>query len=250
MKIISWNLNGIRSAHNKGLLNWVKKTNADIYCFQELKAQESQIPIDLLDLKKYKHYFNTAEKKGYSGVGVFTKEKPIKQENKLGSTRFDKEGRILKLEFKDFILINFYIPYGGREKENLEYKLQTYKKIFSYLKKLKNKNVILVGDFNIAHQEIDLARPRSNKNNIMFTPKEREQIDKLLNLGFVDTFRELNGDKIQYTWWSHFANARARNLGWRIDYVFSSKNFIPKIKKAFILDKVYGSDHCPIGIDI
>jgi len=250
MKIISWNVNGIRAAFRKDFFKWFKKTKADIYCLQELKAQEAQIPEQMLGLKNYHYCFNIAEKKGYSGVAVFSKQKPIKIEKKLGIKRFDKEGRILRLDFKDFILINFYIPHGGREKENLDYKLQVYKKIFLSLKKLKEKNIILVGDFNIAHKEIDLTRSKGNKNNIMFTEEERGQIDKLLDAGFIDTFRELNGDKIQYTWWSHFANARARNLGWRIDYVFCSKNFISKIKTAFILDKVHGSDHCPVGIDI
>jgi exodeoxyribonuclease-3 len=250
MKIISWNLNGIRAANKKGFFEWFKQTNADIYCFQELKAQENQIPEELLNFKKYNHYFSVAEKKGYSGVAVFSKEKPLKVSDELGFARFDSEGRMLKLEFKDFILINFYIPHGGRAKENLYYKLDVYKKIFTHLKKIENKNIILAGDFNIAHEYTDLARPRENENNIMFTEEERKQIDELISLGFFDSYRKLNPTKIQFTWWPYFAAARERNLGWRIDYIFVSKNMFPRVQRAFILDQVLGSDHCPIGIQI
>lgn len=250
MKIISWNLNGIRAAYKKSLFDWFKKTDADIYCFQELKAQEDQIPEEFLNFKKYNHFLSTAEKKGYSGVAVFSKEKPLEVTDELGFPRFDSEGRILKIEFKNFVLINFYIPHGGRAKENLYYKLDAYKKIFALLKKIENKNIILVGDFNIAHEFIDLSRPSQNENNIMFTPEERKQIDELENLGFVDSFRKLNPTKMQFTWWPYFADARERNLGWRIDYIFISKNLESKIRKAFILDQVHGSDHCPIGVEI
>jgi len=250
MKIISWNLNGIRAAYRNSLFDWFKKTDADIYCFQELKAQEDQIPEEFLNFKKYNNFLSTAEKKGYSGVAVFSKEKPLKVIDELGFPRFDSEGRILMAEFKKFVLINFYIPHGGRAKENLYYKLEAYKKIFACLKKIENKNIILAGDFNIAHQHIDLARPSQNENNIMFTPEERKQIDELIDLGFVDSFRKLNPSKMQFTWWPYFAAARERNLGWRIDYIFVSKNLESKINKAFILDQVHGSYHCPVGVEI
>ena len=249
MKIISWNINGIRAVYKKNFLKWLMATNADIVCLQEIRAQKEQIPSDLLELKDYYFYFNQAVKKGYAGVAVYTKQKPLKVEYKLGLKRFDQEGRILKLEYSDFTLINLYFPHGGRQKENLNYKLEVYRYLFNYLKRIKDKNVILVGDFNIAHQEIDLARPKQNQNNIMFTPEERKQIDKIINSGFVDTFRKFNKEGKNYTWWPYFVNARERNLGWRIDYIFVSKRLVPKPRDAFILSKVMGSDHCPIGID-
>ena len=250
MKIISWNINGIRAVYKKNFLKWLVKTNADIICLQEIKAQKEQIPSDLLEPKDYYFYFNQAVKKGYSGVAVYTKQKPLKVQYKLGLKRFDQEGRILKLEYSDLILINLYLPHGGRQKENLNYKLKVYEYIFAYLKRIKDKNVILIGDFNIAHQEIDLARPKQNQNNTMFTSKERKQINRIIDMGFVDTFRIFNKEGKNYTWWPYFVNARERNLGWRIDYIFVSKKLVLKLKDAFILSKVMGSDHCPIGIEI
>ncbi|MFH1461202.1 MAG: exodeoxyribonuclease III [Patescibacteria group bacterium] len=250
MKIISWNVNGIRAIAQRNFSKWLKNSRADIICLQEIKAQKDQIPQDLVNLKGYYSYFNFALKKGYSGVAVYTKEKPKKVEYKLGFKRFDQEGRILKLEYPDFTLINLYLPHGGRGKENLGYKLECYAKLLGFLKKNKDKNIILIGDFNIAHQEIDLARPKDNQNNTMFTPQERKQIDKIINLSFIDTFRKFNQKPGHYTWWPYFANARPRNLGWRIDYAFVSKKLTKKLKTVFILDKIKGSDHCPVGIKI
>jgi len=251
MKIISWNVNGLRAVFKKDFLKWFKKENADIVCLQEIKAQEGQIPESLANPNGYFSYFNYASKKGYSGTAVYTKEKPITVDKKLGYKRFDSEGRILKLEYKDFILINFYMPHGGRMKENLAYKLEVYDHLMEYLGKNKGKSTILIGDFNIAHEEIDLARPKQNQKNIMFTPEERKKINQLIESGFVDTFRKFHKDEIgQYTWWPYFANARARNLGWRIDCIFTSKKLTPKVKNAFILPQVMGSDHCPVGIEI
>ncbi|MFA5386542.1 MAG: exodeoxyribonuclease III [Candidatus Paceibacterota bacterium] len=250
MKIISWNVNGLRSVHKKGFLNWFKRTNADIVCLQEIKIQEDKIPQELLSPDKYHSYFNFAEKRGYSGVACYVKKIPLKVEYKLGIKRFDKEGRFLSLEYPEFTLINFYLPHGGRQKENLVYKLEVYDKLIKYLGTLKNKKVILIGDFNIAHQEIDLARPKQNQKNIMFTPEERKQIGRIIDLGFIDTFREFHKDGGNYTWWPYMANARERNLGWRIDYSFTSKNLTPEIKDVYILKKVYGSDHCPIGLEV
>jgi len=226
VKIISWNVNGIRSIYKKNFLKWLAAINADIVCLQEVRAQKEQIPSDLLKLKDYYFYSNQAAKKGYAGVAVYTKQKPLKVKYKLGLKRFDQEGRILELRYPNFTLINLYFPHGGRQKENLNYKLKVYKYLLGYLKKIKEKNIILIGDFNIAHQEIDLARPKQNQNNIMFSIEERKQIDK------------------------YFANARKRNLGWRIDYAFISKRLSQKLKNAFILSKTVGSDHCPIGIEI
>ncbi len=250
MKIISWNVNGIRAVYRKNFFKWMRKTNPDILCLQEIKAQKEQIPEELIKPKGYYPYFNLAERKGYSGIAIYTKKKPLKVEYKLGLKRFDQEGRILRAEYRDFILINVYIPYGSRDKNNLLYKLKVYNRLIDYLKKIKGKNIILVGDFNIAHKEIDLARPKDNKNNIMFTPEERRQIDRIIGSGFIDTFRKFNKKGENYTWWPYRFNAKERNLGWRLDYVFVSKTIIPKIKKSFILNKVIYSDHCPIGIEI
>ncbi|PIR44341.1 exodeoxyribonuclease III [Candidatus Wolfebacteria bacterium CG10_big_fil_rev_8_21_14_0_10_31_9] len=250
MKIISWNANGIRSVYSNGFLNWFKKEKSDFVCLQEIKAQEGQIPKEILELKNYYSYFNYAKKKGYSGTAIFTNKKPLKIITKLGLKRFDNEGRLLRLDYKNFTLINVYLPHGGRNKENLKYKIEVYKKLLQYLNKIKTQKILIVGDFNIAHKEIDLARPKQNQNNIMFTLEERKQIDKIIELGFVDTFRKFNKKGENYTWWPYFANARVRNLGWRIDYAFSSQTLSSLIKKAFILEKVVGSDHCPIGIEV
>ena len=251
MKIISWNVNGIRSVTGKNELPKLLEQKADFYCFQELKAQEQDIPNEFLNIKNYHLYLNCGERKGYSGVGILTNQQPLLVETKIGFEQFDSEGRFLMLEFKDYILINFYIINGARDKTNMDYKLNFYKYLLAkYLPKLKNKNLILTGDFNIAHTEIDLARPKENKNNTMFTPEERKQIDQLLNLDFIDTFRYLNEEGDNYTWWPYFANARDRNLGWRIDYCFVSKSLLPKLVDAFILPNQLGSDHCPVGVSI
>lgn len=250
MKIISWNINGIRAAYRNNFLTWFKRTKADIYCLQEIKAKEKDIPDKLKNITNYYTYFSFAKKKGYSGVAVFTKQKPISVKTNLGIKKFDQEGRFLQLNFLNFILINIYMPQGDRTKKNIPYKLNTYKKLITYLNKIKNKPVILIGDFNIAHTEIDLARPKDNKNNTMFTPTERQQIDKIINLGFIDSLRQFNKKGGNYTWWPYYYNARQRNLGWRIDYCFLTKKLKNKLKKAFILKNTKGSDHCPIGIEL
>ena len=248
MKILSCNVNGIRAANRKNFLQWFKKSRTDILCLQEVRAQKEQLSDSLLYPRGYNLYFNSANKKGYSGVAIYSKQKPLRIKYKLDLERFDQEGRMIELEYPDFTLINIYLPHGGRRKENLEYKLESYNYFFEYLKRSKDKKVILIGDFNIAHQEIDLARPESNKNNIMFTFEEREQINQLLNLGFIDSFREMNKRGGNYTWWPHAFNARERNIGWRIDYAFVSVGMV--IKRAFILNKVNISDHCPIGLEL
>lgn len=250
MKVVSWNVNGLRSVYKKNFVTWLKKTDADIVCLQEIKTQLSSLPPDLATLNNYKSYYNFALKKGYSGVAVYVKKEPYKLEQVLSHPRFDQEGRILRLDYHDFSLINLYLPHGGRQKENLIYKLEVYDLLLNYLEKIKHQNIILIGDFNIAHQEIDLARPKQNRKNTMFTPKEREKIDKIIKLGFTDTFREFNKEGGDYTWWPYFANARKRNLGWRIDYAFVSKSLVPKLKSSFILQEIKGSDHCPIGAEI
>ena len=250
MKIISWNVNGLRSVYKKGFLDWLSKSNADIVCLQEVKANEDQLPFDLTDLTGYQTYFNSARKKGYSGVGVYSRKEPLSVKLELGLDRFDSEGRLMQLEYKDFILLNLYIPHGGHGKENLNYKLSVYDKLFNHLNELKEKDVVLTGDFNIAHKEIDLAHPKQNKDNIMFTKEEREKIDELIGLGFVDSFRRFNQEGGNYTWWRYGRDTRERNLGWRIDYIFASKSLETKLQSAAIHPEVLLSDHCPVEVNL
>lgn len=249
MKIISWNVNGLRGIYKRNFLGNFKETNADFFCLQETKAQVNQLPAELIKPKGYYSHFNSAVRKGYGGVAIYTKKKPLKINSKIGLKRFDEEGRFLELDYSKFILINVYLPHGGRDKSGLSYKLKAYNYFIRYLKSKINKKIILLGDFNIAHEEIDLARPKQNQNNIMFTPKERSQIDRLIKMGLSDSFRLFNKKGGHYTWWPYFANARKRNLGWRIDYIFVSKDLIANLKRATILNKIIGSDHCPVGLD-
>jgi exodeoxyribonuclease-3 len=250
MKIISWNVNGLRSVSSKGFPRWLEESGAEIVCVQEVKAQANTVPRDLFSESKYSFTANYAERPGYSGVGVYFRGKPTVVAAKLGHPRFDREGRMVRLDYPNATFIGLYMPNGSRDQHDMGYKLEAYEHLFRYLKHLKRKNVVLAGDLNIAHAEIDLARPKENKNSTMFTPEERERIDRLESLGFVDSFRALHGVGGQYSWWPYFANARARNLGWRIDYVFVSKALAPSIKDAFIMPGVMGSDHCPVGVEI
>jgi exodeoxyribonuclease-3 len=249
MNIFSWNINGLKSILKCNFLDWIKISKADIVCLQEIKMRLDEMKATLLKPKDFFFYFNCGKRKGMWGVGVLTKEKPKKVKAKIGSERFDNEGRFLELKYPQFTLINFYAPHGGRKKENLNYKFEVYKEFLKYLKERKSENLIIAGDFNIAHKEIDLARPKENENNTMFTLKEREQIDKIIKLGFVDTFRYFHKDGGNYTWWPYSFNGKKRNLGWRIDYIFVSKSLVPKLKNAFIMKEVESSDHCPIGIE-
>lgn len=250
MKVISWNVNGIRAAHKKGLLRFFKKEKADFYCLQEIKANKDQLPLELVSIDGYHPFFNSAQKKGYSGVSVYVKKKPISIIRKIGIKRFDSEGRYLELKYPNFVLINIYIPHGGRRKENLKYKLLVYKKIHKKLSNYKNRKVIVIGDFNIAHTEKDLERPKQNQTNIMFTPEERGQINIVLNDGYIDSFRKFHNRGGKYTWWPYAFNARERNLGWRIDYAFVSSKLSKKLTTAHIYTKTKGSDHCPIGVEL
>lgn len=250
MKIVSWNVNGLRSVYKKGFLKWLEKTNADIICLQEIKAQENQLPPEIIQIAGYHAFFNSAGKKGYSGVGIYTREKPLEISSKIDFTRFDDEGRVLSLIYNKFVLINAYLPHGGRLKENLDYKLSAYARLFDFLRQFQDKEIVLIGDFNIAHQEIDLARPKQNENNTMFTPAERKLIDDLIDLGFTDTFRHFHKEGGNYTWLSYRKNAREKGLGWRIDYAFISPGLRSSLESAFILSEVEGSDHCPIGLSL
>ena len=249
MKLISWNVNGLRAVYKKGFLDFFNDIDADIFCVQETKMQEGQIT---LELEKYEQYFNYAVRKGYSGTAVFTKIKPEKVTYGIGIEEHDQEGRVITLEFKNFYLVNCYTPNSGRELARLEYRMTWEDTFKEYLKQLdKNKPVIICGDLNVAHKEIDLKKPKTNRKNAGFTDEERNKISNLLEAGFTDSYRKLYPDKENaYTWWSYMGNARAKNIGWRIDYFLTSNRICDKIKEAYIFDKILGSDHCPVGLDI
>ena len=249
MKLVSWNVNGLRAIYKKGFEESFKKLDADIFCIQETKMQEGQIE---LDLQGYYQYYNYAERKGYSGTAVFTKKEPLNVEYGIGIEEHDKEGRVITLEFDRFYMVNCYTPNSGRELARLEYRMTWEDEFKKYLIKLdKQKPVIICGDLNVAHTEIDLKNPKSNRKNAGFTDEERSKIENLLNSGFTDTFRKIYPDKEgAYTWWSYMFNARANNAGWRIDYFLVSDRISKNIKDAYIYAEIMGSDHCPVGLEI
>ncbi|MCL2335102.1 MAG: exodeoxyribonuclease III, partial [Endomicrobia bacterium] len=235
MKLFSWNVNGIRAVHKKGFLDWFKKTGADIVCVQETKAEEAQFPKDLKDIGGYNFFCSSSfAKKGYSGVAVWSKIPPKSVSNSIENKKFDEEGRVLRLEYDSFVLFNVYFPNGGMSEERLKYKLDFYDYFTAYVKKIKNKEVIICGDFNTAHKEIDLARPKANEDVSGFMPEERAKLDALVAAGFTDTFRHFNSKPENYTWWDYKTAARERNVGWRIDYFFVSTQCLGNIKSAGI----------------
>ena len=247
MKLISWNVNGIRACVNKGFKEFFKEIQADIFCIQETKCQPEQID---LAFDGYTSYWNSAEKKGYSGTAIFTKKKPVAVTYGIGKEEHDKEGRIITLEFQDFYLVNNYTPNSKRELERLSYRQTWEDEIRKYLVKLnKTKPVIMCGDLNVAHQEIDLKNPKTNRGNAGFTDEEREKMTQLLKAGFTDSFRYLYPEKEgAYSWWSYMGRAREKNVGWRIDYFIVSNAIQNQIKEASIYPEILGSDHCPVGI--
>lgn len=249
MKLVSWNVNGLRAIYKKGFEEAFKELNADIFCIQETKMQEGQIE---LELQGYHQYYNYAERKGYSGTAIFTKKEPINVTYGIGIEEHDKEGRVITLEFDEFYMVNCYTPNSGRELARLEYRMIWEDEFKKYLIKLdKQKPVIICGDLNVAHTEIDLKNPKSNRKNAGFTDEERSKIDNLLKSGFTDTFRKIYPDKEgAYTWWSYMFNARANNAGWRIDYFLVSDRISKNIKDAYIYSEIMGSDHCPVGLEI
>lgn len=249
MKLISWNVNGIRSVFKTTFLTYLKECDPDIICLQEIKADFKDLTDEFSKIDGYYAYFNSSGvKKGHSGVAVYTKFKPISVETKLGIERFDDEGRCLKLTFDDFILFNFYIPNGSRDKHDIPYKLNVYKKLFPLFKSIADKPVILSGDFNIAHSDIDVFNAKQNYGNTMFTEEERKQITELLALGYTDTFRYKHPEKKAYTWWPYMNNLRERDIGWRIDYFFVSESLKPLITDTFTQREILGSDHGPLGL--
>jgi len=250
--LLSWNVNGIRAVFKKGFVDWFKSVKPDILCLQETKAREEQLPDELKNIKGYKSYFCWGERKGYSGTAIYTKTEPLKISRELGIEKFDNEGRILSAEYDAFILFNIYFPNGKARKERLQYKMDFYEAFLEHVNKLKNKGkkIVICGDVNTAHKEIDLARPKANEKTSGFLPEERAWIDKLLASGFIDTLRMFNDKPEQYTWWDMITRARERNVGWRIDYFFVSDNLKEQTKDAFIMPEVMGSDHCPVGIKL
>lgn len=249
MKLISWNVNGLRAVFNKGFEDIFKEINANIFCIQETKMQEGQLE---LNFNGYNIYLNSAVRKGYSGTAVFTKQKPITITKGIGIEKHDTEGRVLTLEFEKFYLVNCYTPNSQRELTRLEYRVEWEKDFRNYLKKLDSiKPVILCGDLNVAHEEIDLKNPKSNRGNAGFTDEERVEMTNLLNSGFVDSFRYLYPEKIDsYSWWSYMGRAREKNVGWRIDYFIVSEKIKENIVDAKIHPEIFGSDHCPVELEI
>ncbi len=246
-KLISWNVNGIRAAIGKGFLDYVRQEQPDVLCLQEVKATPDQVD---LHIPGYLQYWNTAEKKGYSGTAIFTRKDPLSVMNGMGIAKHDKEGRVITVEYDDYYLVTVYTPNSQRELARLDYRSREWDVDFlAYVKGLeKRKPVVFCGDLNVAHKEIDLANPKTNRRNAGFTDEERAGFDNIVKAGFIDTFREFESGGDNYTWWSYRLNARERNIGWRIDYFCISKSLRKRLKEAFIRPEVMGSDHCPVGI--
>lgn len=252
MKIVSWNVNGIRAIEKKGFHDWFKEEDADIVCLQEAKAQLDQLSDSLANIEGYHLYLTSGEKKGYSGVCTYTRQKPLSVKEGLNDETYNTEGRVLRLEFEDFYLYNIYFPNGASREERRQYKNGFNQALLDELKELikRDKGIIICGDVNIAHEEIDLKNPKSNEKHSGFLPEERRYLDKLLAVGFSDSFRSLNPDTVKYSWWSYRFGARKINAGWRIDYFFVSNNLMPKVVGADIHDQVEGSDHAPIILEL
>ncbi|MHA2294741.1 MAG: exodeoxyribonuclease III [Candidatus Hodarchaeales archaeon] len=250
MEILSWNVNGLRAAIKKGFIDWLEQRSPDIICLQEtrvLPEQVKNIPSD------YHQYWNPAEKKGYSGVATLTKKEPLSISKDLGIEEFDTEGRFLQTEFQDFYLINLYFPNAQRGLIRIDYKLEFNSKLLEHVEKLRSKTtklIVICGDLNAAHKEIDLKNPKQNVNNAGFSPKERAFITEMIDHGYIDTFREFNKSPGNYTWWTYRYNARVKNIGWRIDYFIINIECRDRLKSAFILKNVMGSDHAPVGVEI
>ncbi len=249
MKIISWNVNGIRAAADKGLKDFISCQAPDILCLQETKAFPEQITPGMARPEGYLTYWNNPPRKGYAGVAVFSKHEP-ENVKKTFSGDFDTEGRALIMDYKKFLLINVYFPNGGSGEPRLKYKMLFYDKFLEYIDKIKNRNIIICGDVNTAHKEIDLARPKENSVVSGFLPEERAWLDKLTAHGYIDTFREFDKSPGKYTWWDYKTRARERNVGWRIDYFFVTEQMMKVVKDAFIMPEILGSDHCPVGIEL
>ncbi|MEG1537223.1 MAG: exodeoxyribonuclease III [Clostridiales bacterium] len=249
LKLLSWNVNGVRAAVKKGAVATLNKIDADIVSIQEIKAKPEQVPTELLNWPGYDHYINSAERPGYSGVAIFSKQQPQQVVYGLGVERFDQEGRVIILDYPQFQLLNCYFPNGGNGPERLQYKMDFYEQTLSYAANCE-KPLIVCGDVNTAHREVDLARPKENIKNTGFLPEERAWIDRFLAAGFIDSFRLFHQDGENYSWWDMKTRARERNVGWRIDYFFVQQSLRNQITDAYILPEVMGSDHCPVVLEL
>ncbi|MEK7094784.1 MAG: exodeoxyribonuclease III [Patescibacteria group bacterium] len=249
--ILSWNVNGVRAVEKKGFVKWLESEPADIVCVQETKAQMNQLSDKLLHPNGYESYWNSAERKGYSGVGLYTKPSPIMVVSNFGNPVLDGEGRILMAEYDDFILFNVYFPNGGQGPERLKFKLKFYDEFLKLAEQWrKKKPIIICGDVNTAHTEDDLARPKENEKTSGFLPVERKWLDELTAAEYIDTFRLFTKGNGHYSWWDMKSHARSRNVGWRLDYFWVSDDLVPHVKKATIESEIDGSDHCPVGLTV
>ena len=252
MKLFSWNVNGVRAIEKKGFLDWLSSESPDILCIQETKAKFEQLPDTLQNIDGYFSYWHSAEKLGYSGVATFSKQEPLHVQYGLGIDKYDKEGRVLITEFENFLLYNIYFPNGQKDEIRLQYKLDFYDDLLEILddQVASGNNVIVAGDWNTAHKEIDLANPKANANYSGFMPVERAQLDTYVDHGYVDSFRLFHDEPDRYSWWTYRFGARQRNIGWRIDYFFTNQEFADNISDADIHEDVMGSDHCPVSIEL
>lgn len=250
--ILSWNVNGIRAVNKKGFLAWFNSVHPTVLCLQETKASEEQIPQQLKNVEGYHVYYAAAEKKGYSGAGLYTQMEPLIIKKGFGIRRFDVEGRVLVADYGTFMLYNVYFPNGKISKERLKYKMEFNNEFLRHVDKLRREGnrLVICGDVNTAHKEIDLARPKENAKISGFLPEERAWIDEFVGRGFIDTFRVFNKEGGHYTWWDFKTRARERDVGWRIDYFYITENLRRNLKTAFILKDVMGSDHCPVGVEL
>ena len=252
MKLFSWNVNGVRAIEKKGFLDWLSSESPDVLCIQETKAKFEQLPDTLQNIDGYFSYWHSAEKLGYSGVATFSKKEPLHVQYGLGIDKYDKEGRVLITEFDNFLLYNIYFPNGQKDEIRLQYKLDFYDDLLEILddQVASGNNVIVAGDWNTAHKEIDLANPKANANYSGFMPVERAQLDTYVNHGYVDSFRLFHDEPDRYSWWTYRFGARQRNIGWRIDYFFTNQEFADNISDADIHEDIMGSDHCPVSIEL
>jgi len=252
MRLISWNVNGIRSVEGKGFLDWFAAEKADVVCVQEIKARPDQLSGQVLNPSQYHAFWHPAEKPGYSGVAIFSKKDPLKVVHGLGTPAIDREGRVITAEFKDFVVVNSYFPNSQRDHARLGYKLEFCDAMFKFLEKYRSagKHVVLCGDLNIAHKAIDLKNPKSNENNAGFLPEERAWLDEFTAKGWVDAFRKFEPGPDHYSWWSYMPGVRDRNIGWRLDYHFVNPEFVENLKGAKIHPHVRGSDHCPVVLEL
>lgn len=252
MKLVSWNVNGIRACEKNGFLKWFEKENADIVCVQEIKALPEQLEDNLKNPLKYHAIWNPAEKPGYSGTAIFSKKEPLEVKLGLGDPEFDNEGRVMIVKYPKFTLINSYFPNSQREHTRLPYKLAFCKNFLKTAESLRKKgeNVIMCADWNIAHQEIDLKNPKTNKNNAGFLPEERAWMDQFIKQGYIDAFRQFEKGGDHYTWWSYRPGVREKNVGWRLDYFMANEEFKDRLKNSYHRNEVYGSDHCPVVLEL